>query len=250
MRNTTDGTFLRQQTGYAINSIYGYIADGYYQNQEEIDKGPTQFGSLQPGDIRYKDIAGAFDTNGNPIPDGKINDDDKSIIGSTIPRYTYGFNLDLAFKGVRLSTFLQGVGKATGYLNSHYVVPLANASAVKPWQEDYWTPENPNAALPRLSHVSTNNTQNSTFWMKDASYLRLKNLQIGYEIPTAFLSKLKIGKAFIYANGQNLFTKTNFYEGYDPEVNYDAGSSEGVSLGGGNYYPQVKVYTFGIDLKF
>lgn len=250
MRNTTDGTFLRQQTGYAINSIYGYIADGYYQNQEEIDNGPTQFGTLQPGDIRYKDIAGAFDTNGNPIPDGKINDDDKSIIGSTIPRYTYGFNLDLAFKGVRLSTFLQGVGKATGYLNSHYVVPLANASAVKPWQEDYWTPENPNAALPRLSHVSTNNTQNSTFWMKDASYLRLKNLQIGYEIPTAFLSKLKIGKAFIYANGQNLFTKTNFYEGYDPEVNYDAGSSEGVSLGGGNYYPQVKVYTFGIDLKF
>ncbi len=250
MRNTTDGTFLRQQTGYAINSIYGYIADGYYQNQEEIDNGPTQFGTLQPGDIRYKDIAGAFDSNGNPIPDGKINDDDKSIIGSTIPRYTYGFNLDLAFKGVRLSTFLQGVGKATGYLNSHYVVPLANASAVKPWQEDYWTPENPNAALPRLSHVSTNNTQNSTFWMKDASYLRLKNLQIGYEIPTAFLSKLKIGKAFIYANGQNLFTKTNFYEGYDPEVNYDAGSSEGVSLGGGNYYPQVKVYTFGIDLKF
>lgn len=250
MRNTTDGTFLRQQTGYAINSIYGYIADGYYQSQEEITNGPTQFGTLQPGDIRYKDIAGAFDTNGNPIPDGVINDADKVIIGSTIPRYTYGVNLDLAFKGIRLSTFLQGVGKVNGYLNSHYVVPLANASAVKPWQEDYWTPENRDAALPRLSHVSTNNTQNSTFWMKDASYIRLKNLQIGYEIPTAFLSKLKIGKAFIYANGQNLFTKTNFYEGYDPEVNYDAGSSDGVSLGGGNYYPQVKVYTFGIDLKF
>lgn len=250
MRNTTDGTFLRQQTGYAINSIYGYIADGYYQSQEEITNGPTQFGTLQPGDIRYKDIAGDFDTNGNPIPDGVINDADKVIIGSTIPRYTYGVNLDLAFKGIRLSTFLQGVGKVNGYLNSHYVVPLANASAVKPWQEDYWTPENRDAALPRLSHVSTNNTQNSTFWMKDASYLRLKNLQIGYEIPTSFLSKLKIGKAFIYANGQNLFTKTNFYEGYDPEVNYDAGSSDGVSLGGGNYYPQVKVYTFGIDLKF
>ena len=250
MRNTTDGTFLRQQTGYAINSIYGYIADGYFQNQDEITNGPTQFGTLQSGDIRYKDIAGAFDANGNPIPDGKINDDDKVIIGSTIPRYTYGFNLDLGFKGLRLSTFLQGVGKVDGYLNSHYVVPLANASAVKPWQEDYWTPQNPNASLPRLSHVSTNNTQNSTFWMKDASYLRFKNLQIGYEIPTAFLSKLKIGKAFIYANGQNLFNKTNFYEGYDPEVNYDAGSSEGVSLGGGNYYPQVKVYTFGIDLKF
>lgn len=250
MKNTTDGTFLRQQTGYAINSIYGYIADGYYQNQEEIDNGPTQFGILQPGDIRYKDIAGNFDANGNPIPDGMINDEDKVIIGSTIPRYTYGFNIDFTYKGIRLSSFIQGVGKTNGYLNSHYVVPLANASAVKPWQEDYWTPENKEAALPRLSHVSTNNTQNSTFWMKDASYVRLKNLQIGFDLPTNFLSKLKLSKAFIYVNGQNLFTKTNFYEGYDPEVNYNAGSNEGVSLGGGNYYPQVKVYTFGLDLKF
>src|SRR5690606_8087033 len=203
MRNTTDGTFLRQQTGYAINSIYGYIADGLYQNEEEIKNGPTQFGTLQPGDVRYKDIAGAFDANGNPIPDGVINDADKTIIGSTIPRYTYGLNLDLGYKGLRLSGFLQGVGKADGYLNSHYVVPLANASAVKPWQEDYWTPDNPNAALPRLSHVSTNNTQNSTFWMRDASYLRLKNIQLGYEIPASFLSKLKVSKAFIYVNGQN-----------------------------------------------
>lgn len=250
MRNTTDGTFLRQQTGYAINSIYGYIADGLYQNEEEIKNGPTQFGTLQPGDVRYKDIAGAFDANGNPIPDGVINDADKTIIGSTIPRYTYGLNLDLGYKGLRLSGFLQGVGKADGYLNSHYVVPLANASAVKPWQEDYWTPDNPNAALPRLSHVSTNNTQNSTFWMRDASYLRLKNIQLGYEIPASFLSKLKVSKAFIYVNGQNLFTKTKFYEGYDPEINYDASSSEGVTLGNGNFYPQVKYYTFGIDLKF
>lgn len=250
MKNTTDGTFLRQQTGYAINSIYGYLADGYYQNQNDISNGASQFGTLQPGDIRYKDIAGAFDSNGNSIPDGKINDADKVIIGNTIPRYTYGFNLDLAYKGIHLSSFIQGVGKADGYLNSHYVVPLANASAIKTWQEDYWTPENTDAALPRLSHVSTNNTQNSTFWMRDASYLRLKNLQLGYEIPTTFLSKIKINRAFIYVNGQNLFTKTNFYEGYDPEVNYDANSNDGVTLGAGNYYPQVKVYTFGLDLKF
>ena len=250
MKKTTMGTFLRQETGYAINSIYGFIADGYYQSKEEIEKGPTQFGTLQPGDIRYKDIAGAFDLDGNPIGDGKIDDNDKTIIGNTIPRYTYGFNLDIAYKGIKLSTFLQGVGKANGYLNSHYVVPLANASAVKPWQEDYWTTENTNAALPRLSHTSTNNTQNSTFWMKDASYLRLKNIQLGYQIPTSLTNKLKLGSAFIYLNGQNLFTKTNFYEGYDPEINYDTGSGEGVALGGGNYYPQVKVYTFGIDLKF
>ncbi|MGB3064297.1 SusC/RagA family TonB-linked outer membrane protein [Sphingobacterium thalpophilum] len=250
MRNTTMGTFLRQQTGYPINSIYGYLADGYYNNADEIKNGPAQFGKLQPGDIRYKDIAGEFDAAGNPIPDGKINESDKVIIGNTIPRYTYGINLDLSYKGIRLNAFLQGVAKADGYLSSHYVVPLAMASAVKEWQTDYWTVDNPDAALPRLSHSSTNNTQNSTFWMRSAAYLRLKNVQLGYEIPKHLLAKLRLNGLFVYVNGQNLWTKTNFYKGYDPEINYNAAAGEGVSLGDGNFYPQVKVYTFGVDFKF
>src|SRR5690606_26456598 len=117
-----------------------------------------------PGDVRYKDIAGAFDEAGNAIPDGKTNDQDKVIIGSTIPRYTYGANLDLNWKGISLGAFLQGVAKADGYLNARYVIPLANSSSVKPWQLDYWTPENTDAALPRVSVTSTNNTQSSTLW--------------------------------------------------------------------------------------
>jgi len=250
MQDTPIGTFLRQQEGYAINSIFGYIADGYYQNQEEITNGPVQFGTLKPGDIRYKDFAGGFDENGNPVGDGRITDADKTIIGSTIPRYTYGVNLDLGFKGLKLSAFLQGVGKVDGYLNSHYVIPTVNVSSIKPWQLDYWTPDNPNAILPRLSIASTNNPQNSTFWMRSAAYMRLKNVQLGYQLPKNLLSGLKIAGAYIYLNGQNLFTRTNFYEGYDPEVAYDSGTGEGVALGGGNFYPQVKVYTFGIDLKF
>jgi hypothetical protein len=86
--------------------------------------------------------------------------------------------------------------------------------------------------------------------MRSAAYFRLKNIQLGYEIPKAFVRKCGLQSAFIYVNGQNVFTNTKFYEGYDPEINYDAGASDGVSLGGGNYYPQVKVFTFGIDLKF
>lgn len=250
MQNTTKGDFLRQQQGYAINSIFGYIADGYYQSAAEVSQGPTQFGTVKPGDIRFKDTAGAFDANGNPIGDGRINDADKTIIGSTIPRYTYGANLDLGYKGFKLSAFLQGVGKVDGYLNSHYVMPTVNVSSIKPWQLDYWTPENTDAILPRLSISSTNNTQNSTFWMRSAAYMRLKNVQFGYELPKNLLAGLKIASAYIYLNGQNLFTKTNFYEGYDPEINFDANAGDGVTLGGGNYYPQVKVYTFGIDLKF
>ncbi len=250
MKGQSSGDLLRQQEGYAINSIYGYIADGFYQTQDEIDNGPVQIGTLKPGDVRYKDIAGAFDASGKAIPDGKITDADKVIIGNTIPRYTYAGNLDLGWKGFRLSAFLQGVGKADGYLNAHYVIPAVNSSSIKPWQLDYWSEDNKDAALPRVSLTSTNNTQNSTLWMRSSAYLRLKNIQLGYEIPKAFLKGLGVQSAFIYVNGQNIFTDTKFYQGYDPEINYNADASEGVSLGAGNYYPQVKVFTFGIDIKF
>lgn len=250
MKGQSSGTILRQQVGSSVNSIYGFIADGLYQNQAEIDAGPTQFGTLKPGDIRYKDIAGAFDANGNPIGDGKITDADRTIIGSTIPRYTYGFNMDLAYKGFRLSALIQGVGKVDGYLDSHYVIPAVNSSAVKPWQLDYWTPENPGAQFPRVSLTSTNNTQNSTMWMRSAAYMRLKNVQIGYELPKSFIENTFLQSMYLYINGQNLLTFTNFYEGYDPEINYNAANSDGVALGGGNFYPQVKTFSFGIDVKF
>ena len=250
MKGQSSGDLLRQQEGYSINSIYGYIANGFYQSQDEIDNGPVQIGTLKPGDVRYKDIGGAFDASGKAIPDGKITDADKVIIGSTIPRYTYGANLDLGWKGLRLSAFLQGVGKVDGYLNAHYVIPAVNSSSIKPWQLDYWSEDNKDASLPRVSLTSTNNTQNSTLWMRSAAYLRLKNIQLGYEIPKSFLKGLGIQSAFAYINGQNIFMQTKFYQGYDPEINYNANASEGVSLGAGNYYPQVKVFTFGIDIKF
>jgi len=250
MVGQTSGTLLRQQEGYPVNSIYGYVSDGLYQTQEEIDEGPTQFGTLKPGDIRYKDIAGAFDENNNPIPDGKINDDDKTIIGNTIPRYTYGLNLDLDWKGFRMNAFLQGVGKVEGYLNSHYVIPGINSSAIKTWQLDYWTEDNKDAEFPRPSITSTNNTQNSDYWMKSASYVRLKNLQLGYDIPKDLINKVGIKGLYVYVNAQNLFTITDFWKGYDPEINYSAASPEGVALGGGAYYPQVKVFSLGVDLTF
>ncbi len=249
-KGQTSGDLLRQQQGYAINSIYGYVANGLYQSAAEIAAGPVQIGTLKPGDVRYRDIAGAVDAQGKVIPDGKITDADKVIIGSTIPRYTYGATLDLGWKGLRLSALIQGVGKADGYLNSHYVIPAVNSSSIKPWQLDYWREDNKGAALPRVSLTSTNNTQNSTLWMRSAAYLRVKNVQLGYDIPKALISRVGLKNAYVYVNGQNLLTKTHFYQGYDPEINYDAASTDGVALGGGNYYPQVKVVTAGVDIKF
>jgi TonB-linked SusC/RagA family outer membrane protein len=250
MRGQASGSLLRNQEGSAVNSIYGYIADGLYQSQEEIKAGPSQFGTLQPGDIRYKDIAGTFDEKGNPIPDGKITEEDKAIIGSTIPRYTYGINLNLGWRGFKLNAFFQGVGKVDGYLNSHYVIPCVNSSAIKTWQLDYWREDNRNSEFPRLSTTSTNNTQNSTYWMRSASYLRLKNLQVGYSLPAKLLAKTGLRDIYLYANAQNLLTITDFWKGYDPEIAYDSGATDGVSIGGGAYYPQVKVFSVGIDIKF
>src|SRR5690606_10523119 len=110
---------------------------------------------------------------------------------------------------------------------------------------DYWREDNRDAALPRVSITSANNTQNSTFWMKSAAYMRVKNIQLGYALPKNMVQKMGLGSLLIYVNGQNLFTFTDFWQGYDPEINYNAGASDGVSLGGGAYYPQVKVYSFG-----
>lgn len=240
MKGQTFGSLLRQQEGYAINSIYGYVSQGLYQSQDEIDHGPEQIGTLQPGDIRYKDMNG----------DNKITDADEVIIGNTIPRYTYSGKIDLGWKGLRLNLFLQGVQKVDGYLNAQYVIPLSNSSSVKPWQLDYWSEQNKDASLPRVSITSANNVQNSSFWMRDAAYLRLKNIQLGYDIPQTLVTKLGLESAFVYLNGQNIFTETNFYQGYDPEINYNASSADGVTLGNGGFYPQVKTFSFGVDLKF
>lgn len=86
--------------------------------------------------------------------------------------------------------------------------------------------------------------------MKSAAYLRLKNLQFGYSLPKSCISKVNLKSVYLYFNAQNLFTITNFWDGYDPEINYDASATDGVALGSGAYYPQVKTFTFGVDVKF
>ena len=124
------------------------------------------------------------------------------------------------------------------------------SSAIKTWQLDYWTEENRDAEFPRVSITSTNNNQNSTYWMRSAAYMRLKNLQLGYDLPKKLLANVGVSNLLVYVNAQNLLTITNFWNGYDPEINYDPGATDGVSLGSGGFYPQVKVFSFGVDLKF
>ena len=235
---------IRNQEGSSINSIYGLICDGFINSQEEADEinaNCPQFGTtVYPGDLKYRNVSG----------DNKITTDDKTIIGSTVPRYSYSFNLGVGYKGIRLSAFLQGVGKADGYLNSYYVMPCYQGGTYRKEHLDYWTEQNHDASTPRLSYKSSNNTYTSSFWMKSAAYLRLKNLQLGYDLPSKWMKAIGLKSAYIYANAENLLTFTDFWDGYDPEVNYNASATDGVSLGAANNYPQTKAFTFGVDIKF
>lgn len=219
--------------GYPINSIFALKADGYFQSAEEITGHATQIGVLAPGDIRY--------VNQNPDVDNIINADDYVIIGSTIPRYTYGLNLNAKYKNFSFNAFLQGVGKADGYLYGRAIQPFFSGASAYEQHKDYWTPDNRNATFPRLTWGDAgNNYQQSSFWMKDASYLRLKNIQIGYNLPKKLLDKIKVEQARLYINGQNLFTIDRFWDGFDVET----------PVGTGTNYPQVKIYSLGVDLRF
>ncbi len=224
-----DGLTVNHE-GSPINSIYGFESESYFKDAADVASHAVQFGTYKPGDLKYKD----------QNEDGLITDADKVIIGSTIPRYTYGANLDAGYKGFNLSALIQGVGKADGYLYRHGIMPFYEGGTVQEQHKDHWTPENPNAAFPRLAFSEVNNEKVSNFWMKNGAYVRLKNVQVSYTFPLVISQKAGVKKLRIYANGQNLFTVDKFWNGYDVES----------PVGTGNGYPQVKLYTFGLEANF
>ncbi len=215
--------------GYPIGSFFGYVADGFFQSAVEVADHAKQFGNVAAGDIRYTDFNN----------DGVLNNLDQRIIGSPIPRYTYSTNIDLGYKGFDLSIFFQGVGKADGYLTGHGIMPFFEGSTIQEYMRDSWRPDNTGAEFPRLAFNETNNIQNSSFWLRDASFLRLKNLQLGYNFPKSWL-KDRVQKLRLYASGQNLLTFDNFYPGFDAEA----------PVGNAGWYPQMKVFTVGLDVRF
>ena len=242
-KTSTSGV-LRNQEGYSIGSIYALESLGIIRTQEEADwvnENCPQYGvTTKPGDLIYADMDDS----------GTIDDKDMTIIGSTVPRYTYGVNLSFGWKGLNLSAFFQGVGKVDGYLSSYYVQPCQQGGTFRKEHLDRWNETNPNGKYPRLTMTDANNWKQSSFWMRSAAYCRLKNIQLSYTLPRTWLKKLRMKSAMVFVNAQNLFTITDFYQGFDPEVAY-SGSGDGVELGAVAYnYPQVKVVTMGVELKF
>ena len=221
--------------GEAIGSYYAYVAEGYYQTQEELDNAPQQFGRpLRLGDVKYKDISGP-----DGVPDGQITADyDRQIIGTPFPDLQYSFNLGASYKGFDVYAFFQGIEGIDRY---HWINTEANGQgSFTKIALDYWTEDNRNAPTPRWGNL-TNNTAWSSFWLKDASYLRLKNLEVGYTLPSNLTDKVNMNKARIYFSGINLLTWTEL-DDYDPE-----------KLTGDNRnrdYPKAKVYSVGINVTF
>ena len=219
--------------GEAINSFYGYKSDGLFQSQEEIDTHPTQpnHASLKPGDIKLVDLN----------DDGVINSDDRAIIGSNIPKYQYGVNLGASFKGFDLNLFFQGAYQVDNYLygapNEGPAYEIFTTTRVL----DRWTPDNTDASFPRLEAASNkNNYLFNDFWLRDASYLRLKNLQLGYSLPESVIGRMNVDKIRLYFGGTNVFTITDVESGLDPET----------LDGRPSYYPPVSTYTLGLQLTF
>jgi len=235
---------IRNQEGSSINSLYLVKCLGIIQSQEQADwinANQPQYGQIsQPGDLWYEDYN----------KDGKVDENDKQIVGCLIPRYSYGINLDFGWKGLVLTAQFQGVGKADGYMSGAYIQPCVSGGTFRSEHMDNWTPENTGARFPRLSYASDLNKKASTFWMADASYFRLKFLQLSYSLPKKWMDAIKIGGIKFFANATNLFTLTNYYQGYDPENMYQGGEDGATTGSIGSNYPLVSTYTFGLEINF
>lgn len=224
------------EAGYPIDTYYLLDAVGIFQSDEEVAASAFQSNSTKAGYIKYRDVN----------KDGIINGDDRVIVsGSTIiPKYTYGFGLNLGYKGFSLNAYFQGVAGIKLYPTANLAFPFNNgANATWEWATDSWTPDHKDAKLPIVTEStgSSDNFQPSTFWLRDGSYLRLKDIQLNYELPAQWLSKVKIKGATVYVNAENWLTFSK-YKDFDPEsiVNYN-------SL---YHYPMLKTFSGGVKVTF
>ena len=231
-----------EHRGVNYLSNFGYISQGLFQSQKEIDNAPSQsaLGTPRPGDIRYKDLNG----------DGKIDANDITRIGNgDVPNWTYGFGVNFTWKQWYIGAFFQGVSGANRQLNGDAIIPFNNSTGAERSNlfaeaSNRWTVENPNphAAYPRLAYGNTanrNNAVSSTFWEKDISFIRLKTADLGYNFPKNTLRKIGFKSGRIYMQGLNLLYWSKF-KLWDPELNTSNGA----------VYPNVRNITIGLQANF
>lgn len=222
--------YLRS-TGKSVGQIFGLQAIGYFVDDADIASSlPQQFGPVKPGDIKYKDVNG----------DNVINENDMVPMGynSSCPEIYYGFNLGLEWKGFGVNAHFQGVGNYTAYLTSRLYRPLVDNTTISNYAyENRWTPETPNARFPRLTTQKVeNNEKTSSVWLADRSFLKLRNCEAYYKLPSSFLSKIHMKNAKVYVRGVDLlsFDKIDLT---DPEAM-------------GDVYPATRSVHVGLSIGF
>jgi len=234
------GLITRTVPGVAIGSYYGYVTDGLFQTQAEIDDAAFQDQNTAPGDIRFNDLNG----------DGVINDADRTFLGNPFPDFTYGLNGTVTYRGFDLSFFLQGVEGNELFAAYEYYTLGSGIFNLEEEALGRWTGPGTSTDMPRLTVNDPNqNTRISDRYVRDGSYLRLKNLTIGYTVPQRLFEAVgaDVRKARIFVGGQNLLTFTG-YNGFDPEIGERGGVLDrGIDRG---VYPQARTYTVGIDFQF
>lgn len=201
-----------RSTGNPVGQIFGLQAIGYFVDQADIDNSlPQQFGPVKAGDIKYKDM------NGDKV----INSDDRVAMGynSTCPEIYYSFSLGLEWKGLGFSAQFQGVGNYTAILSGTYYHPLVDNTTISNYvYRNRWTPETPNARFPRLTTETVdNNLQTSSLWLADRSFLKLRNCEVYYKLPSSWLNRFWVKNAKVYVRGVDLLCFDSIDQ-LDPEA--------------------------------
>ena len=237
-----DEAASRTLQGGGIADFWGYQTDGIFRSNTELAKGPYQQGA-KVGDIRFKDVDG----------DGSITVNDQTVLGSPLPKFTFGLTSNFYYKNFDVNIFIQG-SQGNKIYNSLYRVMMGRWGVNKsPDILDSWTYENVNSSIPRLPESSKNNNERaiSDRWLEDGSFARVKTITLGYTLPKVWANKVSIQHLRIYTTVQNLFTVTK-YSGFDPEVSESVGwGSSGLDMGVDNgNYPQPRTLLFGLNLSF
>ena len=245
-----DQEISRSAVGHPIASFYVYKADGLFQSQQEIDSYVNSSGeklqpNAHPGDIRFVDMNG----------DGKIDGNDRSFVGSPHPDLTAGLTLGFNYKNFDFSAFFSGSFGNDVYNLTKYLGEFFNQSQYNKNSTilNAWTPTHTNTSVPRVTQDDPNNNiRPSSYYIENGSYVRLKNLKVGYQLPKNILSLLNVQNAYLYLQATNLFTITS-YDGIDPEVGLQSYTSSSRNLDMGidrGIYPLSRSYTFGVNVSF
>lgn len=243
---TRIGSLSRNMTGHALSSYFGYKVAGLFQNDNEISNAPYQDGAI-PGSFRFANIA--TDEYGYGGEYQYITPFDRTFIGNPHPKFTYGFDINLTFRNFDLSAFIYGsrgndIFNYTKWFTDFWSSFQGQKSRDLLYKS--WRSQNDGTSVPKATNWSgfSMNTQVCSYYIEDGSYLRLKDLQVGYKIPERFLNKINVGSLRIYLNVVNLFTITR-YSGLDPEI---GGGDRSFGVDAGNY-PNVREFILGLNLS-